>query len=208
MNENNFSDKKTPDDAVSTNNTPDSKVVENAVSTNDTPDTKAVENVAFVASEKVEIDANTVKEETIPTGFNVTEVKEVKEVSGSSTEYVSTDFNSVIPQARYEEVPKSAVNQPMKSASLALPIASMVLGILSVICCCALYLAIPCSIVGLVLGIISLVTNKAGRPFAIAGVVLSGVGIFLVIFLFFFMVIGGISYGSIFSNFTNFNSYL
>ena len=50
-------------------------------------------------------------------------------------------------------------------------VASLVLGILSVELFCLWYLSLPCAVVGLILGILSL--KSSGRGMAIAGLVLS-----------------------------------
>jgi hypothetical protein len=56
-------------------------------------------------------------------------------------------------------------------------IASLVLGIVSVIFSCMWFLSIPAGIVGVILGIMSLRGHKGSKGMAIAGLVLSGVGI-------------------------------
>jgi len=68
--------------------------------------------------------------------------------------------------------------QPKKSVGLA--VASMVLGILSIVCWCNLYLSLPMGIVGLVLGVVSVKGDKGGKGMAITGIVLSIVCIALV----------------------------
>lgn len=50
-------------------------------------------------------------------------------------------------------------------------VASLVLGIISVVLFCVWYLSLPCAVVGLILGILSL--KSSGRGMAIAGLVLS-----------------------------------
>lgn len=53
-------------------------------------------------------------------------------------------------------------------------IASMVLGIVALVCgCCLWYISLPCALVGLALGAVSLKGNRDGRGMAIAGVVCS-----------------------------------
>lgn len=71
-------------------------------------------------------------------------------------------------------------NPPKKSIGLA--VASMVLGIVAVVfSCCFIYVSIPCGIVGLILGAVSLATKKGGKGMAIAGIVCSIVSIAVVI---------------------------
>jgi hypothetical protein len=55
-----------------------------------------------------------------------------------------------------------------------LAIASMVLGIVALVfSCCFVYLSIPCAIIGLILGAVSISGKKGGKGMAIAGVVCS-----------------------------------
>lgn len=68
-------------------------------------------------------------------------------------------------------------NTNMPQGSKGLSIASMVLGIVSLVFCCIPYLSIPCSIVGIILGGVSLATKKGGKGMAIAGLVCSILGI-------------------------------
>lgn len=58
-------------------------------------------------------------------------------------------------------------------------IGSLVCGIVSVVLCCAWYLALPISIVGIVLGIMTIKNNKDGRTMAIIGIILGGLGVII-----------------------------
>lgn len=61
-------------------------------------------------------------------------------------------------------------------------IASMVLGIVSIVfSCCLWYIALPCGVVGLVLGVLSLRDKKPGRNTAIAGIVMCIVSLALAV---------------------------
>lgn len=61
-------------------------------------------------------------------------------------------------------------------------IASMVLGIVALVFgCCLWYISIPCSIVGLILGGVSLAQKRGGKGMAIAGIVLSAIGIIVAV---------------------------
>ena len=67
-----------------------------------------------------------------------------------------------------------------------LAIASMVLGIVSpVLCCCFYYLAVPCSIVGLVLGIVNIKKGRPGKNMAVAGIIMSAIAVVFSIILVF-----------------------
>ncbi|MCR4657218.1 MAG: DUF4190 domain-containing protein, partial [Lachnospiraceae bacterium] len=73
-------------------------------------------------------------------------------------------------------------------------IASMVCGILSLICCCGGWLGLLLAAVALVLGIISLKNNYGGREMAIAGIVTGGCGIVLsLVILIFAALASGLS---------------
>lgn len=78
------------------------------------------------------------------------------------------------PQPQYYQQPPFYMPPPSKS----LAVASMVLGIVSVVLLCTVYLGIPCSIVGLVLGIVAKKKNQGGM--ATAGIVLSIISLALV----------------------------
>ncbi len=68
-------------------------------------------------------------------------------------------------------------------------IASMILGIVSLVLCFYWFLGLPTALVGLILGIVAI--NRAsrnfgaGKGFAISGIVTSGLGLLLGVFMFF-----------------------
>ena len=66
-------------------------------------------------------------------------------------------------------------NVPQQGKGLA--IASMVLGIISVVLFCIPYICIPCGLIGLILGGVVFATKKPGKGMAIAGLVCSILGI-------------------------------
>lgn len=72
-------------------------------------------------------------------------------------------------------------NEPPQKQSAGLSIASMVIGIIALICICFPYVGIVFAIIGLVLGIIVLVKHKPGKGFAIAGVVMSALSLIVCI---------------------------
>lgn len=57
-----------------------------------------------------------------------------------------------------------------KTESKGLSIASMVLGIISVVLCCFAYISIPCAILAIIFGIVGM--KKGGKGMGIAGLVL------------------------------------
>ena len=80
--------------------------------------------------------------------------------------------------------PMAPVPPPGPQGGKGLAVASMVLGIISLVCFCWWYISVVAAIIGLILGIVSLRGQKPGRGMAIAGIVTSAIGLVLmVIFL-------------------------
>lgn len=83
------------------------------------------------------------------------------------------------PEAEWEPVQEPAVTPdfvqaPQATNSNGMAIASMVLGIISIVFnCCFAWVSFPCSIISLILGGISLSKKQGGKGMAIAGIVLS-----------------------------------
>jgi len=73
--------------------------------------------------------------------------------------------------------------QPPQQGSQGFAIAGMVLGIISLVCCCSGYIALVLGVVGMVLSIISLVQKRPGKGMAIAGIVCSAIAIVLIVVL-------------------------
>lgn len=70
--------------------------------------------------------------------------------------------------------------QPKTNTSNGFQIASLVLGIVSIVGCCCGVLVLPCAVVGLILGIIGMKKAKecgANSGMALAGIITSSVGI-------------------------------
>lgn len=77
-------------------------------------------------------------------------------------------------------------NQP---GGVGLGVASMVLGILSILfSCCFYYIAFPCGIIGLLLGAVAIKKNNSGKGMAVAGVVLSIISLALAVIT---IIVGG-----------------
>ena len=77
-------------------------------------------------------------------------------------EYIEWNYNNTI-----DDKPKG----------IGLGLTSMILGIVSLIICCFLYLSIALAIVSIVLALIVLIKNKGGKGFAIAGLSTSSVAL-------------------------------
>lgn len=94
---------------------------------------------------------------------------ESEETSGP---YVSNSFNES--SANFA----GPVKDP-NAGPIGYSIASMVCGILGILCCCCSWLSIACSIAAIVLGIVSINKNCEGKGMAIAGIVCGGIGAFI-----------------------------
>ncbi len=77
-----------------------------------------------------------------------------------------------------------------KTESKGLSIASMVLGIISVVLCCFAYISIPCAILAIIFGIVGM--KKGGKGMGIAGLVLG----IIAIALYALAVVGVLSLGT------------
>lgn len=115
-------------------------------------------------------------------------------------------------QPQYQaQAPQSQPNAPVPGKGLG--IASMVLGIVSLALFCFLYIAIPCAVVGIILGIVGYNQAKkvnAPKGMATAGIVCSAIALgILVIALILTLigVIGAASYTNNFSDFSQFGNY-
>ena len=79
-------------------------------------------------------------------------------------------------------------------------VASLVLGIISVVLCCVWFFSLPCAIIGLILGIVAKARGTGGM--AVAGLILSVCGLGLSVFLLIGIILGDVNY------WVNFNDYL
>ena len=93
----------------------------------------------------------------------------------------------------YVEVPAQNTNTyttidegsttPAGNGSPGFGIASLVLGILSLICCCFWPVSLTCGIVAIILGIVAVYNKYDGKGMAIAGIVLGAISIVFMILL-------------------------
>lgn len=81
-------------------------------------------------------------------------------------------------------------NEPATETPSGMAIAGMVLGILSMLCCCIWYVSAILAILALVFSIITVAKNKPGKGMAIAGIVCGAIGLVMAIVV----VIGVIGY--------------
>ncbi len=106
----------------------------------------------------------------------------------SNSYYNMPDYNRSYQGYGYQQGYPGPGSQPPRRESNPLAVTSMVVGIFSIVTCCASPLGIVLGILGIVLAILS----KKGQPFsgfAIAGLVLSGVGIVLSLLLFAYYIL-------------------
>ena len=75
-------------------------------------------------------------------------------------------------------------NQPPQQGGQGMAIAGMVLGIVSLVCCCLGWIAAVMAITSLVLSIITLVQHKPGKGMAICGIVCAAISLVLIIILY------------------------
>lgn len=74
---------------------------------------------------------------------------------------------------------------PQQKEPMGFAIAGMVLGIVSIVCCCSPFVGGVTGVLGLIFSIMVLVQKKPGKGMAIAGVICAAIGLVLVISMFF-----------------------
>ena len=80
----------------------------------------------------------------------------------------------------YQQPMYPAYQQPAPLPGKGLGIAGMILGIVSLVCCCVWYISGLCAVVGLILSIVSVVQGrKAGKTngYALAGIICCAIGL-------------------------------
>lgn len=88
-------------------------------------------------------------------------------------------------QDGFRQAPQNPYSQMGQSVSTqsgqGLAVAGMVLGIISLVCCCMGYIALVLGIVGFVLSLVSLIQKRPGKGMAIAGIICSSISIVILI---------------------------
>lgn len=107
----------------------------------------------------------------------------VPNMEQNNVEYSAASGN--VPNMAQNNMGYNVVPENAEKKNIGFAVASMVLGICSLVfCCCLWFLSIPCAIVGVCLAGMSLRQNRGGKGMAVAGLVTSIVAIaFLVISL-------------------------
>ena len=118
--------------------------------------------------------------------------KEELEINNEEVKHETVEVVKEEPKSQTQ----STIEEPKKDKK-GLAIAAMVLGIVSLVLFCIWYISLPCAILALVFGILSLKSSKRGM--AIAGVVTGAVGFILmvVLYVFIFFVIGISTYSGL-----------
>ncbi len=97
-------------------------------------------------------------------------------------------------QSTYQSQPTgyyaSSESIQVQGGNVGLSVASMVCGILSILCCCFTFFGFVLAVAAIVLGIICLKNNYEGKGMAIAGIICGGISVFLLIL---FAIIGGVT---------------
>ena len=93
------------------------------------------------------------------------------------------------PQPQYYSAEQS-VDVKTGNGNIGLSIASMVCGILALLCCCSGFFGIVLSIGAVVLGVISIKNNYDGKGMAIAGLITGGIGL---LFALLMIIVAGFS---------------
>ena len=81
---------------------------------------------------------------------------------------------------------------PIKKKRNSMAIASMILGIVSMVMCCIIYVSVPCAVLSVVLGAVTL--RKGKSAMAVAGIILGAISIAIAVLIFVLIVVGMISY--------------
>ncbi|MCI8384665.1 MAG: DUF4190 domain-containing protein [Clostridia bacterium] len=97
-----------------------------------------------------------------------------------------------IENVKKEETNTKVIQEPKKDKK-GFCIASMVLGIVSLVFFCAWYISIPCAILAIIFGILGIKTPTKGM--AIAGLVTGSIGFVVSIAIIIFLVIFGVAMG-------------
>lgn len=93
---------------------------------------------------------------------------------------------------------ENKTTETVAQESKGLSIASMVLGIISVVLFCIWYVSIPCAILAIIFGIVGM--KKGGRGMGIAGLVLGIVALAILVVIYLLAVIGIASMSSALSS--------
>ena len=118
-----------------------------------------------------EVVTETVEESVAEDSYKEPERVEAEVVEeGAKTDFSSDDI------AAENETASAAEGLSVEAGPIGYSIASLVCGILGLLCCCCGFFGLILSAAGVILGIISLNKNCEGKGMAIAGIVCGGIG--------------------------------
>lgn len=106
----------------------------------------------------------------------VNETVEEKEPERVEAEVVSGGASESTYSEKADASASSVAGADIDKGPQGYSIASLVCGILGLLCCCCGWIGLVISVAGIILGIISLNKNCEGRGMAIAGIVCGGIG--------------------------------
>ena len=101
-----------------------------------------------------------------------------------------TDGSEVAPIQTQYYTSGQSVEVTGTNGNIGFSIASMVCGILSLLCCCSGFLGIVLSIGAIILGVIAIKNNYDGKGMAIAGLITGGIAALFAVLM---LIIGGFS---------------
>lgn len=125
----------------------------------------------------------------------ITDAEEIKPEGTPAQEEIQINYgysqnndtfnsNPVYSQASQTQYYSGEDTAKAGGGNIGVSIASLVCGILALLCCCAAYFSIILSIAAIVLGIITIVKKYDGMGMAIAGIAVGGVAIIICILMF------------------------
>lgn len=150
---------------------------------------------------KVEVEAASVADQIKEEAFSEPERVDAEIVSegerasqplpDDETAYTAEDTQESVADDDYQSAPNAeTVTRVEEQGPIGYSIASLVCGILGLLCCCCGFFGIIVSGAGVALGIVSIKKNCEGKGMAIAGIVCGGIGLLMTLIG---MIIGGLS---------------
>ena len=132
-------------------------------------------------------------------GSPVKEVNDTQEVKDENTEQINQeDYFDLGQEPKFDEdifesnntndsfdnqETYNSINNNQNNNQTGFAIASLVLGILSLVCCCTFYVGILFAIASIVFGAITIKNNYNGKGMAIAGMICSGISLLIYIII-------------------------
>lgn len=118
-----------------------------------------------------------------PSESTAKDSSEYKEPERVDAEVVSDDERKSSDRD-YSYSSSTSSQESESSGPIGYSIASLVCGILGILCCCCSMISLVFSVAGIALGIIAITKNCDGKGMAIAGIACGGAGAFLVLISF------------------------